>query len=106
MFRRYLFSGGKSDMAVLKIKSMWLDDARCDERGNGIVLNVYLNNETTIGFLLDSKASEPLFRDVVLGKCGEPETDGARVFWSNGASLSIRDMMEIMQSEKKTGTGT
>ena len=85
---------------------MWQDDAGCDEHGNGIVLNVYLNNETTIGFLLDSKANEPHFRDVVMGRCGGPQTDGARVFWPNGASLSIRDMMEIMQSEKKAGTGT
>ena len=86
---------------MLKIKSIWLDDARCDEYGNGIVLNVYLNNETTIGFLLDSKMDEPLFRDIVMAKCSKPKTDGEHVFWENGASLSLQDMIEIIQENKE-----
>jgi len=86
-------------MASIKIESIWLDDARCDENGMGIVLNVDLDNGASMIINLDSKANEPLFRDVVLNRCGKPKTDGERVYWQNGASLSIQEMVEMLQTE-------
>ena len=89
-------------MTGIRIKGIWLDDACCNEYGMGMALNVDLDNGASIMFFLDSKANEPLFSDVVKNKCGKPKTDGERVYWENGASLSLQDMMEILQSNKKT----
>ena len=87
-----------------KINEIWYDDAICDERGMGIVIYVQLNNGQGIFISLDSKADEPLFRDVVTGKCrGKPQTDGERVYWENGASLTVRDMIAILQTDRKKG---
>jgi hypothetical protein len=88
-------------MANLKIESIWLDDARCDENGMGIGLTVDLNNGSSIIVSLDSKANEPLFHDVVMNKCGKPETDGEHIYWQNGASLSIQDIVAMFQTEKR-----
>ena len=84
-------------MSEIKIKSIWLDNACCDENGMGMVLNVDLNNGSSIMLCLDSKANEPLFCDVVRGKCGEPKTDGDSVYWENGARLSLHDMIATLQ---------
>ena len=88
-------------MVSAKIKRFYVDDASCDERGMGMMLIVNLDNGQTIMLLLDSKADEPLFNDVLMNKCGKPQTDGKRIYWSNGASLSLRDMMKILQTKKK-----
>jgi len=89
-------------MARIKIESIWLDDARCDENGMGIALNVDLDNGASIIVSLDSKVNEPLFCDVVMNRYGKPETDGERVYWRNGASLSIQDMVAMLQTEKES----
>lgn len=77
-----------------------MDNACCDNRGMGITLNVYLNNGAGIAFLLDSKANEPLFHDVVMNKCAPPQTDGERVYWENGASLMLQEMLALLQTQK------
>ncbi|MCL1821109.1 MAG: hypothetical protein FWG36_10720 [Oscillospiraceae bacterium] len=87
-------------MLTAKIKRFCVDDASCDERGMGMTLIVDLDNGSSILLTLDSKADDPLFRDVVKGICGKPQTDGERVYWENGASLTIQNMIEILQVEK------
>ena len=86
---------------AIKIKSIFLDDAGCDSCGMGIVLNVDLTNGSYFSVFLDSLVNKPLFCDVILNKCGKPKTDGERVYWKNGASLTIKDMLAILQSEQK-----
>ena len=86
-------------MSETKITNIWIDSGCCDSvSGKGMALSVELNNGAYFCISLDSKADEPLFNDVVRGRCGSPETDGERVYWKNGASLSIQDMMEILQT--------
>ena len=89
--------------ASAKIRKFCVDDASCDERGMGMTLIVDLDNGSTMLFSLDSKANKPLFKDVLMNRCGKPKTDGNRVYWPNGASLSLRDMFAIMQTKQKAG---
>ena len=88
-------------MANVKIK--WVDyhDVTCDANGMDFVLVVDLDNGSSIMPVLDSLARKPLFDEIVTGQCnGKPETDGERVFWENGASLTLQDMMGILLTEK------
>ena len=93
-------------MADVKITYACLDGVSGDEQGMGIELIACLSNGTTICILLDSKAHEPLFREVIQDFMKniqiEPETDGERVYWPNGASMSIQDVWAIAQSEPRT----
>ena len=89
-----------------KIMEIWMDDACCDECGMGIVLYVHFQNGEGIIVSLDSKVDEPLFRDVLNSKCRDkPQTDGERVYWENGASLSVREMYAMLQFDMKEGDG-
>ena len=85
-----------------KITEIWMDDACCDEHGNGNVLYVHFQNGEGIIVNLDSKADEPLFNDVLNNKCcDKPQTDGEHVYWANGASLSIGEMFDMLISGVK-----
>ena len=81
-----------------RIKSIFQDDACCDEYGRDMWLVVDFDNGTEIFVSLDTKINEPLFIDVVMGRCGKAQTDGKRAYWKNGASLSIQEMM-LMRTE-------
>ena len=87
-------------MAHIKIESIWLDEGGRRDNGMGLILHIDLNNGSYMVFNLDSLVHEPLFSDAVMNRVGKPKTDGERVYWDNGASLSIRDIMNIMQTAK------
>ena len=90
-----------------KITELWMDDAQCDERGRGIVLYVHFQNGEGIIVSLDTKADEPLFRDVLKSECRDkPQTDGERVYWENGASLSVEELFAMLQSGMQDGGAT
>ena len=87
-----------------KITEIWMDDACCDERGRGSVLYVHFQNGEGIIVSLDSKANDPLFSDVLSCNCRDrPQTDGKRVYWNNGASLSISEMFAMLKSGMDDG---
>ena len=89
-----------------RITEIWTDDSRCDERGMGAVLNVHFQSGDGIIISLDSKVDAPLFRDVLNGKCrNSPQTDGERVYWENGASLSVKEMLAMLESGINDGGG-
>jgi hypothetical protein len=88
----------KIDQKV-KIRGVWQDAACCDERGMGIALNVDFDNSAVILVYLDSKADDPLFADIFSGKCEtQPKTDGERIYWETGASLTLQELMAILQT--------
>jgi len=89
-------------MCSVKIENIYQDDACCNECGIGMALNIDLDNGSCFTVFLDSLAGLPLFCDVVMNKCGKPKTDGKCVCWSNGATLSLHDMFEILQSGKES----
>jgi len=80
----------------LEIETAHVDDVFCDENGMGIMLFVYFNNGAGISFPLDSKSDEPLIQDVMKTGGGKFNTDGKRIYWQNGASLSIPEMMTVV----------
>ena len=82
-----------------KIESVWMDHAFCDENGKNAVLHIELDNGAYFMILLDSKANQPLFCDIVKGKCGEPSTDGKYAYWRNGASISLDEMLTLIRLE-------
>ncbi|MDR0839915.1 MAG: hypothetical protein LBN26_00795 [Christensenellaceae bacterium] len=89
-------------MSTVKIKSVWMDSACCDKQGMGIALDVDLDNGASMMVYLDSKAGEPSFTDILNGKYrAKPKTDGERVYWENGASLSFQEMIDMLQAEKR-----
>jgi hypothetical protein len=91
-------------MSTVKIKSVWMDAACCDEHGMGIALNVDFDNSAVILVYLDSKAGDPLFADIFSGKCEtQPKTDGDRVYWETGASLTVPEIMVMLQTERQAG---
>ena len=85
-------------MCDAKIDNIYQDGACCNELGMGMALSVDLDNGACYTIFLDSKAKEPLFCDVVKNKCGKPKTDGKCVCWSNGATLSLQEMFDILQA--------
>ena len=90
-----------------KITEIWMDDAQCDERGMGLVLYVHFQKGDGIIISLDTKADEPLFCDVLKRDCRDkPQTDGERVYWENGASLSAEELLAMLQAGLHDGTAT
>ncbi len=58
-------------------------------------LSVRLDNGILITLPLALKRSDPLFSEIM--ELPLPETDGARVYWRNSASLSSNDILELLQ---------
>ena len=87
-------------MAAVRITEVWLDNAGCDkETGIGTYLVVYLDNGQNLTISLDSKADDPLFTDILMSRCdNEAKTDGERVYWSNGASLAVGEILAMLQT--------
>jgi len=83
-------------MENLKITNVLEDSDTCDENGMGMLIFVDFDNDASISFMLDSKASESLFDAASRGKAGKPQTDGKHVYWQNGASLTIPEMLSIV----------
>jgi hypothetical protein len=63
-----------------------------DENPNEII--VELDNGTTILLDLGPKFSAPLFAEIP--RLCLPRTDGERVYWVNGASLHLDEIMEML----------
>ena len=84
-------------MDKAKIESIWQDEATCDEVGKGMVLHVAFVGGANIFVSLDAKIYEPLFADVLMGRCGVALTDGRCAYWKNGARLSIQEMMAMCE---------
>ena len=82
-------------MDTARIEKIYQDDVVCDESGRGMWLYVVFDNGTDMFVTLDTKINEPLFVDVVMGRCGTPSTDGKRAYWQNGASLSIHELKSM-----------
>lgn len=58
---------------------------------------VELDNGAILMLELTPKLHDPLFAEIPT-LC-LPRTDGARVYWSNGASLSLDEIMELLTDE-------
>lgn len=56
---------------------------------------VELDNGTMAILELTAKHGDPLFAEI--RNLSRPKTDGERVYWSNGASLTVEDIMKMLE---------
>ena len=61
-------------------------------------ISIELENGSIIILELSPKQGDPVFAEI--RELSRPRTDGERVYWSNGASLTLDEIMEMLESEK------
>lgn len=65
--------------------------------GNPNAINVELDNGVLLMLELTPKLHDPKFAEIQTLHL--PRTDGSRVYWTNGASLSLDELMNILTDE-------
>jgi hypothetical protein len=60
-------------------------------------ISVELENGSIILLELTPKLGDPLFAQI--RELSRPRTDGGRVYWANGASLTLDEILEMLTSE-------
>ena len=63
-------------------------------------ISVELANGSIIVLELASKHDDPLFAEIK--ELFRPKTDGERVYWANGASLTLDEIMEKLANEAES----
>ena len=63
-------------------------------------ISVELANGSIVILELAQKQSDPLFAEIK--ELSHPRTDGERVYWTNGASLTLDEIMELLESDAET----
>ena len=84
---------------MAKIFDVWMDNVNCDDNGNGAVLYTELDNNASISVILDPLANDPVFSENILSRqkrSAQPHTDGDRIYWSNGASLTLNEIISMI----------
>jgi hypothetical protein len=106
MSKRKVAEVVRTATANTKITQVWMDfDTRGKPPGMGIYLVVHLDGRMSLIVPLDTKRNAPLFSDVLFGNTNDKsETDGTRVYWENGASLTLDDMITILLPAEKART--
>jgi hypothetical protein len=64
------------------------------DRPNEII--VMLDNGVKIDLSLKSKLDDPKFAEIC--ELSLPKTDGERLYWLNGASLTVDEIMEMLRA--------
>jgi hypothetical protein len=59
-------------------------------------INVELDNGVVIALKLEPKLNDPKFAEI--RELSLPRTDGNRVYWVNGASLTVDEIMEMLRA--------
>lgn len=59
---------------------------------------IELSNGSIIVLELAKKLENPLFAEI--SSLAKPRTDGERVYWVNGASLTLDEIMEMLDCEE------
>lgn len=60
-------------------------------------ISVELENGSIILLELTPKLADPLFAQI--RELSRPRTDGDRVYWANGASLTLDEIIKMLTSE-------
>lgn len=56
---------------------------------------VELENGSIAILELNARYSDPLFAEIKNLSC--PKTDGERIYWSNGASLNVEEIIKMLE---------
>lgn len=82
-----------------KIKRVYLDDLSHNGEPD-VTLTVHLENGHRISLNLNNKASDPQCAQCKAGGFGcDPETDGSRMYWPDGPSAALEDIVEAVKSD-------
>ena len=65
--------------------------------GDFSMIDIELDNNTVIMLTLKSKQNEPLIAEAIKEML-LPKTDGSRVFWLNGASLTLDEIIAMVRT--------
>jgi len=66
---------------------------------DGDYFSIHLSNEHRVLFGLGSRIRDPAFAALIEHKeFDKPQTDGMRLYWPNGPSLHIDEIMEMVVS--------
>ena len=68
-----------------------------DYRGKYEEIGIELDNRNVITLTLKSKLNDPLFAEVIQEQF-IPKTDGGRVYWYNGASLTLEEIVDMLRT--------
>lgn len=63
-------------------------------------LAIQLDNGNSLLLNIAPKQNEPLFAEI--RELALPKTDGSRVYWSNGASMTLDEIIKMVKSNNKT----
>jgi len=61
-------------------------------------IDIELDNCNVIQLTLKSRRSEPLFAEII-SKRLTPQTDGERIYWQNGASLTLDEITAMLRND-------
>lgn len=60
---------------------------------------IELDTGVTVNLTLEPKLNNPLFAEIK--ELSMPRTDGERVYWHNGASLTMDEIMKMLRADCK-----
>ena len=72
--------------------------------GNPNAINVKLDNGVLLMLELTPKLHDPEFAEIQTLHL--PRADGSRVYWTNGASMSLEELMELLTDETGSENNT
>ena len=67
----------------------------CDGEPEELIID--LDNGNVIMLTLKSKNNDPLFNEIIMGRL-TPQTDGDQIYWSNGASLTLEEIIAMIRT--------
>lgn len=75
--------------------------ATCEGEGvSGVLLDICFMNGQTVLLPLTGKARDPSFTALLLdGRLFRPKTDGERVYWNGGPSLSYAEILQMVRGD-------
>ena len=66
--------------------------------GDFKMVDIEFENRNVIMLSLESKLTAPLFAEIVREQL-LPQTDSKRIYWQNGASLTLAEIAVILRTE-------
>lgn len=72
--------------------------------GNPNAINVKLDNGVLLMLELTPKLHDPKFAEIQTLHL--PHTDGSRIYWTNGASMSLDELMALLTDETGSENNT
>lgn len=85
-------------MSARKIVSVITDNTERDLRIMFDEITIELDNGVRINLTLKPKQGDPKFAEI--WELSIPKTDGDRVYWPNGASLTVDEIIAMLRADK------